>query len=271
MAVQLRGHPGQGLRGAADRQKTVRHARLYRVSAIVIRQRELGEADRILVLYTRERGKLSSVAKGIRRPRSKLAGSLQLFSQAEVQLAAGRSLEVVTQARAANAFYNLRQDMARYAHASYAAELLDALTEEGLADPPLYELLVETLSALDAGGDPATLTRALELKLLGRLGYGPELASCASCGAEVAGKARGFSVPQGGVVCARCLSAGGGSPLSAAGLRALRELRELDTAVLAGKRMSRAAREEVGRLMRAYVPFHVGRELRSAAFLGEDG
>jgi DNA repair protein RecO (recombination protein O) len=249
----------------------VRRVRLYAVSAVVIRQRELGEADRILVLYSRERGKLSAVAKGIRRPRSKLAGSLQLFSQAEIQLAAGRSLEVVTQARAANAFYNLRQEMSRYAHASYVAELLDTLTEEGLADPSLYELLVETLSALDAGGDPATLTRAFELKLLGQLGYGPELDSCASCGAEIDGKARGFSVSQGGVLCARCLSTAGGAALSAAGLRALRDLRGLDTAVLAGKRMSKAAREEVGRLMRAYVPFHAGRELRSAAFLAGGG
>ena len=249
----------------------MRRVRLDRVSAVVIRQRQLGEADRILVLYSRERGKLSCVAKGVRRPRSKLAGSLQLFSQAEAQLAAGRSLDVVTQARATEAFYHLRLDMSRYAHASYAAELLDALTEEGLADVSLYDLLVGTLSALDAGGDPPTLIRAFELKLLGWLGYGPELLSCASCGAEVEGKARGFSVSQGGVVCARCVAAGVGAPLSAAGLRALRELRELETEALAGKRMSEATRREVGRLMKGYVPFHVGRELRSAAFLGDDG
>ncbi len=244
--------------------------RSYTVSAVVIRQRELGEVDRILVLYTHERGKLSAVAKGIKRPRSKLAGSLQLFSQAEVHLAAGRSLDVVTQARAANSFYHLREDMARYTHACYVAELLDALTEEGLPDASSYELLVKTLSVLDGGGDPVTLTHAFELKVLGMLGYGPELTSCASCGAVVGGKARGFSVTQGGVLCKRCLSEGGGAALSGAGLRALQELRDLDMAVLAGKRMSQATRDEVGRLMGAYVPFHVERELRSAVFLREN-
>lgn len=250
----------------------MRRVRLYRVSAVVIRQRELGEADRILVLYTGERGKLSAVAKGIRRPRSKLAASLQLFTHAQVQLAAGRTLEVVTQARATDTFYNLRKDVARYAHASYVAEVLDAVTEEGLADPPLFELLVDTLSALDRGGEPPTLIRAFELKLLARLGYGPELESCASCGAEIGGKARGFSVTQGGVLCARCRGAAGeGTPLSAAAARALRELLELETQELAGKRLNERTRQEVGRLMRAYLPFHIGRELRSAAFLQDAG
>jgi DNA repair protein RecO (recombination protein O) len=241
------------------------------VSAVVIRQRELGEADRILVLYTRERGKLSAVAKGVRRPRSRLAGSLQLFCQAEVQLAAGRSLEVATQARAVDAFYHLRDDMARYSHASYLAELLDAVTEEGLADPGLFELLVGTLSALDSGADPTTLTRAFELKLLGRLGYGPELESCASCAAQIGAKARGFSVTQGGVLCARCLASGGGAQLSAAGLRALRDLRDLETDRLAPRRLNAATRQEVGRLMKAYLAFHIGRELRSAVFLTDEG
>jgi len=241
--------------------------RLYRVSAVVIRQRELGEADRILVLYSLERGKLSAVAKGMKRPRSKLAGSLQLFSHASVQLAAGRSLEVATQARAIDFHYNLRRDMARYAHASYAAELLDAFTDEGLSHPALFELLLSTLGAMDAGADPATLTRAFELKLMARLGYGPELESCVSCSAGVGGGGRGFSVSQGGVLCRKCLSTKGGAPLSAAGLRALRELSELETEVVAERRLAPAAREELGRLMRAFVDFRVERQLRSAAFL----
>ncbi len=241
--------------------------RLYSVSAVVIRQRELGEADRILVLYTRERGKVSAVAKGIRRSRSRLAGSLQLFSLVEVQLAAGRSLEVITQARSGTAFHNLGSDMTRFAHASYVAELLDTLTEEGLADPYLYDLLVDTLQGLDAGGDPSTLRHAFELKTLGQLGYGPELTSCASCGTEIGAKARGFSVTQGGVLCARCLASSGGTALSTAGLRALHELLALDMAVLSTRSLNSATREEIGRLMRSYVPFHVGRELRSAAFL----
>ena len=245
----------------------MRRVRQYRVSAVVIRQRDLGEADRIVVLYTRERGKVSAVAKGTKRPRSKLAGSLQLFSQASVQLAAGRSLEVATQARAIDSHYNLRRDMRRYSHASYAAELLDALTDEGLADPELFDVFVSTLGAMDRGSDPPTMVRAFELKLMARLGYGPELKSCVSCGRDVGGGGGGFSVSQGGVLCGGCLAAGGGARLSAAGLRALRELSELETEVVAGRRLAPAARDEIGRLMRAFVDFRLERPLRSAAFL----
>jgi len=249
----------------------VRRVRLYRVSAVVIRQRDLGEADRILVLYTRERGKLSAVAKGTKRLRSKLAGSLQLFSHASVQLAAGRSLEVATQARAIDFHYNLRRDLTRYVHASYAAELLDALTDEDLSDAPVFELLVSTLGAMDAGADPATLIRAFELKLMARLGYGPELESCVSCGATLGGERQGFSVSQGGVLCGKCLPVQGGVRLSSAGLRALRELSALETEAVAERRLAPAAREELARLMRGFVDFRLERQLRSAAFLTPGG
>jgi DNA repair protein RecO (recombination protein O) len=246
--------------------------RLYRVSCVVIRQRDLGEADRVLSLYTRERGKLSAVAKGIRRPRSKFAGSLQLFSHASVHLAAGRSLEVVTQARALDTLYNLRMDMVRFAHASYAAELLDTLTDEGLPDPVVYDLIASTLTALNAGGDAPTLIRAFELKLLAQLGYGPELDSCVSCSAQVTARGRGFSVAEGGVLCASCTEERGVARLSSAALRALRELRQRPTEAVAERRLSSSAREELEQLMRPFVDSHVGRELRSTAFLkGEPG
>jgi len=244
--------------------------RLYRVSAVVIRQRNLGEADRILTLYTRERGKISAVAKGVRRARSKLAGSLQLFSLAEIQLAAGRSLEVATQARALDSFYGLRRDLSRYSHASYAAELLDALTDEGLPDEMLFDLLVAALQALDAGADPGTVIRAFELHLLNRLGYGPELDQCVSCGAAVGSGAHGFSIAQGGVVCSRCIPEQGGAPLSPAGLRALRDLSALSLDDIAGRRLSAPVGAEVARLLRAFVDFRLERPLRSAAFLSSE-
>jgi DNA repair protein RecO (recombination protein O) len=244
--------------------------RLYRVSAIVIRQRDLGEADRIVIFYTRERGKLSAVAKGIKRPRSKLAGSLQLFTHAKVQLAAGRSLEVATQAEATDVFYHLRDDMARYAHASYAAELLDALTDEGLPEEDLFDLLLETLRALEAGGDPATIARAFELKLLDQLGYGVELEVCVGCGAKIAGEGQGFSVAHGGVMCSRCTGAQGGTALSGRALQALRELLVLPMAEVAKRRLSAAAREELERLLRPFVDYRLERPLRSAVFLKGD-
>lgn len=245
----------------------MRQVRLYRVSAIVVRQRDLGEADRIVILYTRERGKLSAVAKGIKRPRSKLAGSLQLFTHAKIQLAAGRSLEVATQAEAIDVFYHLREDMNRYAHASYAAELLDALTDEGLPEEVLFNLLLETLHALETGSDPATIIRAFELKLLDQLGYGMELEVCVGCGAKITGEEQGFSVVHGGVMCSRCAGSQGGTSLSGRALQALRELLVLPIEEVATRRLSATAREELERLLRPFVDYRLERPLRSASFL----
>lgn len=245
----------------------MRRVRLYQVSSLVIRQRHLGETDRIVILYTRERGKLSALAKGVNKPRSKFAAGLQLFCHARLQLAAGRSLEVVTQVQPIDTFYHLREEWVRYAHASYVAELLDALTDEQAPDQACFDLLLATLQALDTGGDPATLVRGFELKLLAQLGYSPELNVCVSCAAKVVGSKAGFSAAQGGVVCARCLCAEGVAPLSPGARRAMRDLMHLPPQELAGRRLGSGARRELARVMRTFVDYHLARPLRSAEFL----
>jgi len=249
----------------------VSRVRLYRVTSILIRQRNLREADRIVTLLTRERGKLSAVAKGVRRPRSKLAGGLQLFSHARVQLAAGRSLEVVTQIEPVDTFYHLREDVARFNHACYASEMVDVLIEEQHADSRIFDLLLATLGGLDQGGDPSTLVRGFELKLLTRLGYGPELDTCVSCGASINAARAGFSPAQGGVVCSRCLRAQGAAPLPPAALQAMRELLRLPPQELAKRRLSKPVRERLNPLLRAFVDYRLDRPLKSAAFLSQSG
>jgi DNA repair protein RecO (recombination protein O) len=245
----------------------VRRVRLYRVSSVVIRQRALGEADRIITLYTRERGKVSAVAKGVRRARSKLAGGLQLFCHARMQLAAGRSLEVVTQVQPIDLFYRLREDMRRYVHASYAAELLDSLVDEEASDPALFDLLLGTYRGLDGGADPPTLTLAFQLKLLGRLGYGPELGICVLCGGEIGTGRAGFSAAQGGTVCGRCLRSHSAAAVGPEAVRAMRELAVLPTEELAKRRLTGAVREELERVLRPFVDYQLPRPLQSAEFL----
>jgi DNA repair protein RecO (recombination protein O) len=243
-------------------------SRLYRVSGVIIRQRSLGEADRVIVLFTEERGKLSGVARGVRRPRSKLAGSLQLFCHGRFLLAAGRTLDVITQVQLSDAFSQLSQDIRRLSHASYLCELVDVLTEEGAADEAIYELLVAALGALDQGGDPGTAARIFELKLLTRLGYGPEVHTCVTCGAEVEGGEPGFSAQEGGILCHRCRQAQGVAVIPAGVVRAMRDMIELPLEALAKRRLTAAVGQEMERVMRAYVDYRLDRPLKSAEFLG---
>jgi DNA repair protein RecO (recombination protein O) len=222
-----------------------------------------------VTLFTRERGKASAVAKGIKKPASKLAAGLQLFSHSTVQLAAGRSLEVITQVRPIDIFYHIREEWTRYGHACYVAELLDMLTDEDAPDAACFDLLLATLGALNAGADPPTLVRAFELKMMRRLGYGPELDLCVACGAEAGDAKAGFSATQGGITCERCLAVEDAVPLSSTARQAMDDLLRLPIGELAEKRLGKSARDELALLMRSFVDYHLTRPLRSAAFLSD--
>jgi DNA repair protein RecO (recombination protein O) len=174
---------------------------------------------------------------------------------------------VVTQVHPIDAFYHLREEMRRYTHACYIAELLDVLTDEGDPDPRLFEALVATLETLDAGGDPSTLSRGFEISILSHLGYGPELDVCVQCGAKVGEQDAGFSAAQGGVACDECRRATGALRISSTALRALRDLRRIAPRELAKRRLSARPQEEIERLMRGFIDRQLGRPLRSAEFL----
>ena len=157
-------------------------ARTYRTEAIIVRRTDFGEADRIVTLYTASYGKVRAVARGARRPRSKLGGSLELFSHTEAQLARGRDLDIITQAEIVRAYHHLRDDLWRTSLACYAAELVDRLNEVQQPNPPLFALLLDTLGYLDEGGPAEALVmRRFETQLLGLLGYLPELYHCTAC------------------------------------------------------------------------------------------
>src|SRR5690349_12421149 len=117
--------------------------RIYRTEAIILRRSELGEADRILTLYTPQWGKRRAIAKGIRRPASKLRGHLELFTRAKLLLARGRTLDVITGAETSEAFHGLRDEdpgaLERIGIAYYLVELLDQFTEEEQENHALWD------------------------------------------------------------------------------------------------------------------------------------
>jgi len=242
--------------------------RLYRVCAVVLRQRDLGEADRILTLLTRERGKVSAVAKGVRRPRSKLAAGTQLLCCSDLQLAAGSNLEIVTQCDVRCAFYGLRQDLSRLSHASYFAELVDSFVEERDGSEQLFDLLFAALSQAERGQRLELLTRIFELRLMSALGYAPELGACIRCGEELRDEWVGFSAALGGAICQRCAGAEQGwRRISAGALRTARICSQAWPGLLPRVRLTRAAAPELAGAMRSYIEYHLGRRMRSASFL----
>lgn len=174
------------------------------VQAIVLRRRPLGEADKVLTLFTREMGKLSAVARGARKPTSKLAGSTETCVQARFHLAPGRTFWIVTQASVERARARLHRLLMNAATAIYACELVDRLLEENVPDEDLFNLLAGTLDELETTEHPTWTLCRFENALMIQQGYSPELETCTRCGKPIEGETIAFLPQMGGTLCQSC-------------------------------------------------------------------
>jgi DNA repair protein RecO (recombination protein O) len=176
-----------------------------KTEGIVLRSLRYGEADRILHLYTPDRGRISAIAKGVRRAKSRFGGRLEPFFRLNLVLYEGRSeLLTVTGAETVAAHPRLREDARALDGAARACEAVARVFDDGDPHAGVYHLLANELALLD--GDPARAGRAnalaFRLKLLLAAGFAPHLAACTSCGEQE--HLVGFSGAAGGVVCAAC-------------------------------------------------------------------
>ena len=245
--------------------------RLYRTEGIVIGRLDLGEADRILTLYTPHRGKLRAIAKGVRRPESHLGGNVELFVRANVLVARGRNLDIITQAETTNAFKGLREDLGRMQGAFYVGELLNELTVEGLANEGVYTLLVECLTGIAAGADPDTVSRYYECRLLALMGYRLELNQCLQCQRPLEPVVNLFSSQAGGVLCPDCQAADPtAQPLSVNALKVLRLIAREPLVALLRVRLSASLRTELETIGHASVRQHLEREPHSWRLLAAE-
>lgn len=242
--------------------------RVYKTEAIVLKAGALGEADRLLTLYTPYLGKIKALAKGVRRPKSKLGGHLELLSYSTMMLAQGRNLDIVSQSQTLEAFLPLRQDLWRIGCALYAAELVDRFTPERVEDYPLYKLLLDTLRRLAQGRRTEITLRYFEIQLLERLGYRPQLERCLRCSSPLRPIANFFSASAGGVLCPACSpSEPVVRPLSLGALKVMRLLQKEDYAAASRVRLPPQISLELEGLLREYIRYLLEGEVRSLAFL----
>ena len=203
---------------------------LYRTEAVVLRTYNLGEADKILTLFTKNRGKVRASARGSRRPRNHLMGVSQVFTHGSFLIFRGKSLDSVSQGTIIDAWLYLREDLVKMAYASYLVELVDRFTEEYDPNEGVYWLLVKVFAHLQADGLESRLVRYFELNFLRLIGLAPQLVSCASCNGEVLGDGSlRFSPQEGGVVCSDCRRSRSDTlPLSAAAYQTMRWIAACD-------------------------------------------
>jgi DNA repair protein RecO (recombination protein O) len=244
--------------------------RTYTVTAFVLRSRPFGEKDRIVVLFSREAGKLDAVAKGARQPRSKLAAGTQPFTLARFGLARGRTLEVVTQCVIEESFYALHEDLRKMAWGAYMLELMDAATPPHQQEEELFDLLLFTLRWLTAADDPELVTRAFELRLLNALGYAPALTECAVCGRPVSESLVAFSARGGGVLCeADAAQRGHRAKVSPGTLRTAVALSEGEMSAMPRLRLTAQVRTELRGMMNDFLTQRLEVRLKAREFLAK--
>ena len=183
---------------------------LYKSKGIVLRSMRYGEADRILDLYTPERGLVSTIAKGIRRTKSRFGGRLEPLSCVDFLAYGGRTLDTITQAEVLRSFHGVREDLARLEVAGSMVATVRALAGGDEADRRLFNLLYHALDALETreAGHEA-MRSAFALKLSTLAGYAPQLDGCLSCDLDLDEADAGilyYAPDLGGARCGECRS-----------------------------------------------------------------
>lgn len=242
--------------------------RQYRVTAIVLKRSDAGEADRVLTLLTLQRGKMRAVAKGARKPAARKTGHVELFNCVELQIAVARDLDIVTQAQTLEPFLRLRDDLDRLSYAYYFAELVDRFVEQEIEHSEVYELLLESLHWLEQSSHLSRTARLFEMRLLDALGYRPQLYHCIQSKEELLPEENFFSPEGGGVLKPQFRDSYRDSisiPVNA--LKVLRYLQHRSFADVEQLKLSSQVESEAEAILHYYVTHLLERNLKSVDFL----
>ncbi len=243
----------------------------YSVEGVVLRSRDYKDTDKIVTLFTRERGKLTALAKGARKPTAGLRGAVQPFSRGLFLLARTRaSLDIITQGRQEQGFSLLSGDFAKIAYASYLAELTDAALPEGKPAPGLYPALLAALSLVELAQFPERAARYYELRLLAELGAAPQLTACLRCGRSLQGSRFHLSPDAGGLLCSGCAPPGA-LLISPGAVLTLQKLAGTELRRLPALSWSKSIGQEMERALFAYLDYYLEYPLKSRSFLTEPG
>ena len=237
--------------------------------AIVIGGHNLGEADRIVVFYTRSYGKVRAVAAGARRIRSRFGGSLELFTHGHLVYfeRPNSDLHRLNEFALGEPYHTLRTSLELLTAASEVVELGGMAGVEGEGSENLFALIGGTLRALNTGVQPSVILRAFEIRLLRTLGYLPELYKCVRCRGGLPEGIQSFGLNEGGLLCPACRAeAIETMPVSPPALGFLRMTlgRDMD---LSRVSLDPEVREELRSVLQTFLELKLGRRIRSTRFL----
>jgi len=246
-----------------------RRSRSFRCEGVVLRHLDWGEADRIIWLFTLEKGKIRTIAKGVRKVRSRKSGHLEPFMVVSLLLSKSKDLFFISQVDTINAHTPLREGLMLTSYASYIVELLDRFTIEEEENRNLFLLLTDTLDRLsDDKYIKELVLRYYEIRLLDLVGFRPQLFNCISCNQQIEPQDQYFSIQLGGVVCPRCgRGIAGLLPVSVRSLKYLRHFQRSSFREAIKAKLSDEISQEIEIIMQQYFTYLLERNLNTPPFL----
>lgn len=242
--------------------------RNYQTEAVIIKKTKLGEADRILTLYTPRQGKIQAVARGIRRPKSKMAGHLELLTHSQISLARGRNLDIITGSQTINSFLPLKNNLILTSYGLYIIELVNQFTPDQAEDETLFKLLLETLTNLCTSNNCDLLLRYFEIKMLEMTGYRPQLHECVICHQSLSPVVNSFCAHAGGMLCPLCaLKQPFSFEVSLNALKVLRFIQDNNLDAVTRLKINSSLARELEALTRYYLRYLLEREVKSVGWL----
>ncbi len=245
--------------------------RTYSAEGVVLRHHNLGEADRIVTLLTPGRGVLRAVAKGARKPNSKLGGQLDLVRRVSISVRSGRTLDTISQAETIESYPKLKVGLELMAKAFYLCELTEKFAVEDAPAAGVYRMLIDGLSLLETTAVPDLLAHWYEMRLLQMNGSQPQIQRCVDCGNDLEQEDHVFSPMRGGIACPSCRPSGSDTmlPASVSTVKLLRFLQRAEASEIERLRVGEDDRRQVERILREHIHFATDRTVRSAKFVDE--
>ena len=248
---------------------------ISKTEGIVLKYTNLGEADKILTILTRNNGKIKAIAKGCRKSKSSLLSSSEVFVFSEFVLYKGTNFYHISQAVTRETFYNIRKDLLRLSYATYFAELAETVSDEGIPSERLFLLLAKVLYYLSRGEIPmGILHLGYQLKLMDISGYRPNLSRCGVC-RKANEDYRRFSIDLGGVICEDCIAdeslkmSGDIFKISHGTIEALKFLLNTEISRLNTKKIDNTIFNEIDKIARSFIQSHLDKRFKSLEFLDD--
>lgn len=239
-----------------------------KIEGIVIRTTDYGETNKIVTIFSRELGKISAMARGAKKPKSRLAAVSQPFTYGYFLLQIGSGLGTLQQGEILSSMREIRGDIFLTAYASFVVELTDKATEEKKNNPYLFEMLYQTLHHMNEGVDPEILALMYQTKMLPVLGLYPAFDECAVCHQSNAFVA--FSVREGGFLCSQHAEQDPYRiPLNEAASKLIRLFHHFDLNRLGNVSVKDETKQQIRTVLNAYYDEYCGIYLKSRRFLNQ--